>query len=95
MRSTSWTWSSTLGVRESITVARATSKLNGQALTHEVRAMEGGNHIAGIHCILVLDESEAIHELNLGDLSSAMGIEVRLDVGLGSTTRKIAQVQPG
>lgn len=43
-----------------------------------------GNHIAGIHSILVLDESEAIHELDLGDLSSAMGVEMRLDVCLGS-----------
>jgi len=43
-----------------------------------------GNHIAGIHSILVFDESEAIHELDLGDLSGAMSVEVSLDISLGS-----------
>jgi hypothetical protein len=43
-----------------------------------------GNHIARIHRILVFDESEAIHEFDLGDLSSAMGVEVGLDISLGS-----------
>jgi len=95
MRSTSWTWSIALCIGEGITGARTTSKLNGQALTHEVRAMEGGNYIAGIHRIFVFNESEAIHKLDLGDFSSAMSVEVRLDIGFGSTSRKIAQVQPG
>jgi hypothetical protein len=42
------------------------------------------NNITGIHGILVLDESKAIHELDLGDLSSAMSVEMGLDVGFGS-----------
>lgn len=42
------------------------------------------NDITGIHGILVFDESEAIHELDLGDLSGAMSVEMRLDIGLGS-----------
>jgi hypothetical protein len=42
-----------------------------------------GNHIAGIHSILVFDESEAIHELDLGDLSCAMSVEMGLDICLG------------
>jgi hypothetical protein len=42
------------------------------------------NHIAGIHSILVFDESEAIHELDLGDLSGAMSVEVGLNISLSS-----------
>lgn len=42
------------------------------------------NYITGIHGILVLDETEAVHKLDLGDLSGAMGREVSLDIALGS-----------
>ncbi len=41
------------------------------------------NDIASIHRILVLDEAEAVHKLDLSDLASAMGGEVVLDIGLG------------
>ena len=40
--------------------------------------------ITGVHGVLVFDETEAIHELDLGDLASAMGVEVVLNIGLGS-----------
>ncbi len=40
--------------------------------------------IARIHSILVLDKAEAIHELDLGNLAGAMGVEMVLDIGLGS-----------
>lgn len=40
--------------------------------------------ITSIHSILILDESEAIHELYFGDLSGAVGIEVRLHIGFRS-----------
>ena len=42
------------------------------------------NDITGIHGILVFDESEAIHELDLGDLSGAMSVEMGLDISFGS-----------
>lgn len=42
------------------------------------------NDIASIHCVAVLDEAEAIHELDLSDLTGAMGLEVVLNIGLGS-----------
>ena len=42
------------------------------------------DNIPGVHGILILDETEAIHELDFGDLASAMSGEVRLDIGLGS-----------
>ena len=42
------------------------------------------NDITGIHGILVFDESKAVHELDLGDLSSAMSVEVGLDISFGS-----------
>ena len=52
------------------------------------RSKKGGkrtrNNIASIHRILVLDEPESVHELDLGDLTSAMSGEVSFDVGLGS-----------
>jgi hypothetical protein len=53
------------------------------------------DNIASIHRILVLDEAEAVHEFDLGDLSGAMGIEVGLDISLGSIAREVAQVQAG
>jgi hypothetical protein len=103
MRSTSGTRSSTLSIGKGIAIPSTTSELNGQALAHEVGAVEGcekdlllcippwrneqcghtGNHIAGIHSILVFDESEAIHELDLGDLSGAMSVEMGLDISFG------------
>ena len=45
---------------------------------------EGRDDIARIHGVLVLDEAEAIHELDFHDLTGAMGIEVILDIGLSS-----------
>ena len=47
------------------------------------------NNIARIHRILVFDEAESIHQLNLGNLASAMGREVSFDVGLGSWLRAL------
>jgi len=40
--------------------------------------------IARVHGILVLDEAEAIHQLDLGDFTGAMSVEVVLNIGLGS-----------
>lgn len=42
------------------------------------------NHVTGVKRILVLDEAKTIHELDLGNLAGAMGVEVVLNVGLGS-----------
>ena len=39
-------------------------------------------HIPRVHSILVLDEAEPIHELHFGDNTSAMGLEVFLDIFL-------------
>lgn len=41
------------------------------------------DNIAGIHGILVLYETKAIHKLDLGDLAGAMFAEVSLDFWLG------------
>lgn len=51
-------------------------------------------HIARIHGVLVLDEPEAIHELNLGDLAGAMGVEVILNIGLGSYIHMVQSALP-
>ena len=42
------------------------------------------DYITSIHSILVFDESEAIHELDFGDFSSSVGVEVGLHVRFGS-----------
>lgn len=42
------------------------------------------DNVARVHRIFVLNESEAIHELNLGDLASAMGGKVSLNIGFSS-----------
>lgn len=54
--------------------------------------MKSRNDVARVHGILVLDEAEAIHELDLGYLSGAMGVEMILNIGLGSVARKITKV---
>ena len=38
------------------------------------------NHISRIHRIIILDEAEAVHQLDLCDVTSAMSLEVGLDV---------------
>jgi hypothetical protein len=43
--------------------------------------------IAGVHGIFVLDETEAVHELDFGDVAGAMGREVGLNIGLGRYRR--------
>lgn len=40
--------------------------------------------ITRVHRIFVLDEAKAVHKLDLGDLASAMSVEVVLNIGLGS-----------
>ena len=38
------------------------------------------NNVSRIHCIVILDKPEPIHELNLGDIASSMRFEVFLDI---------------
>ena len=52
------------------------------------------NHIARVHRVLVLNETEAIHELNLGDLAGAMGVEVVLNIGLSSYIHMVQLALP-
>lgn len=59
-------------------------ELDSESFSHEIRAMESRYNITSIHGVLVLDETEAIHELNLGDFSGTMSREVSLDIGFGS-----------
>lgn len=49
------------------------------------------DYISGIHGILVLNETEAIHELDLGYFAGSMGSEVSLDIGLGSYRKSSSQ----
>jgi hypothetical protein len=79
----------------SFTVARAAGKLDSETLTHKIGSMESWDDITGIHGILVLDETKPIHELDLCDLTGAMGCKVSLDIGLGSIFGQVAQVKTG
>jgi hypothetical protein len=54
-----------------------------------------GNDVTRIHGVLVLNETKAVHELDLSDLASAMGLEVALDICLGGIAREVAQVEAG
>ena len=52
-------------------------------------------HIARIHGVLVLDEAEAIHELDLRNFAGAMGVEVILNIGLCSYIHMVQSAMPG
>lgn len=45
------------------------------------------HHIPSIQRIVVLNESEAVHQLNLGDIASAILGEVGLDIFLGDCSK--------
>ena len=51
-------------------------------------------YIARVHGVFVLDKAEAIHKLNLGNLARAMGVEVVLNIGLGSYNHKVRSAFP-
>lgn len=72
----------------------ATGELDDEPLAHELGAMESWDHITRVHGIFVLDEAKAIHELDLGNLAGAMGVEVVLNVGLGSIAWEVPEIEP-
>lgn len=49
--------------------------------------------VARIHGVLVLDEAEAIHEFDLGDLASSVSLEMGLDVCFGSIAGEVPQIE--
>ena len=53
------------------------------------------HNVTRVHGVLVLDETKAVHELDLSDFTSAMGLEMGLDFCLGGIARKVAQVEAG
>ena len=48
--------------------------------------------ITGIHGVLVFDEAKAVHQLYLGDFSSAMSRKVGLNIGLGSCRQRVSWI---
>lgn len=69
--------------------AEAARARNGRA---ETAGREWGleltwDNVSSVHRIFVLDEAKAVHELDLGNLAGAMGVEVVLNIGLGSCHR--------
>lgn len=69
--------------RESSNVRKAVAVALALVATIKMGRRLTRNDVSRIHGILVLDEAEAIHELDLGDLASAMGSEVAFNIGLG------------
>lgn len=48
------------------------------------------NHIASVHRVVVLNETKAIHELDLGDGAGAMGLEMILDIFFGDWSSEVS-----
>lgn len=67
-----------------LSVPGAMSKLDSESFSHKVRSVKGRDNILSVHGILVLDETEAVHQLDLGDFSGSMCRKVSLNIGLGS-----------
>jgi hypothetical protein len=59
------------------------------------RRTEGRYDVARVHGIFVLDEPKSVHELDFGNLASAMSRKVTLDILLGDSLGQVAQVQSG
>jgi len=78
-----------------LALTRASSKLYSETLAQEVGSMKSRHNVARVHWVLVFDEAESIHELDLGYLSGSVGSKVRLQVRLGGALWQIAQVKPG
>lgn len=53
-----------------------------------------GNNVARVQGVLVFDEAESIHQLDLGDFASAMGCEMGLDISLSDwRTAKVISIK--
>lgn len=50
------------------------------------------DNVASIHGVLVFDEAEAVHQLDLGDFSGAMSRKVSLNIGLGSCRQRVSGI---
>lgn len=48
--------------------------------------------VARVHGIFVLDEAEAVHEFDFGNLASAMSRKVTLNILLGDCTMKVPEL---
>ncbi len=55
----------------------------GQPCQFECTSELTRNNILGVHCIFILNEAKAVHQLDLLDGTSAMGGEVLFDVLFG------------
>jgi hypothetical protein len=73
-----------------VSSSRASGELDGEPLTHERRSMESWDDIASVHGVLVFDESEAAHELDLCNLAGSMLLKMRLHICLRGMAGKIA-----
>jgi hypothetical protein len=80
------------GVRCYVTYGKLCSRL-GRIQCEVLKSKLTRNNVTRVHRVLVLDEAEAVHELDLSDLASAMGLEVGLDICLGGIAGEVAQVE--
>ena len=58
--------------------------VSSQRRERQKRGQLTRDNILSVHGILVLDETEAVHQLDLGDFSGSMSRKVSLNIGLGS-----------
>lgn len=78
--------------RQSVGWAHTESWVRSARKLHQDRdCLLTWHHVPGIHGVLVLDESETVHELDLGYFTGSMGGEVLFNIGLGSYRRESSQ----
>lgn len=71
----------------------ASRKLDCEAHVFEGYSVKSWNDVTRVHGILVFDEAEAVHELDLEDLA-AMCAEELFDFGFGDIFWQVAEVEP-
>jgi hypothetical protein len=82
--------SSSSSAASSFAVTGASGELHRKSLGHKLGSVESWDDIAGIHGVLVFDESEAVHELDLGNLAGSMRREMRLNISLSDILGEVA-----
>ena len=68
----------TYGTLQENTVRKSAQIMNGNKMSHS--AILTGHNISGIQLVVIFDEAETVHQLDLRDLAGAMTAEMFLDV---------------
>lgn len=49
--------------------------------------------VTRVHSVLVFNEAETVHELDLGDFAGSVSLKMGLDFGFGGIAGEVAQVE--